>query len=581
MIVARAYAGERGLAYGALAQLLQAAIASRDEPLVPPLRDELARLLPALGAAPAGDLEQPGARLRFLESACGVIAGNSRRERTVVFVDDLQECDPASLDALAYLARRLRGRRLLLLCACRTNGPDPERRRASLSETTQRVTLDRLRREHVTDLALEMGLDEAAAHEAFRESEGLAVFVAELLRPRRAEEPAGGVREAFEGRLDAASEAAAQVLGAAALIGRKFDPGTVQAASGRSEDEVTVALEELVARGLVIVLQDSYEFGHERLRALAEERLGPARRRALHRRIADALRARRAEPAVFARHYELAGQDQPAAAAHAAAGDRARTLAASAEAIAHYEAALALGHPDLSRMHEAIGDVRVLRGEYSQALAAYDAAAAHCPEAEAGRLEHKLGGIHERRGDWPLAERRYQQALALGAEPAAVHSDLSRVAWRHGRLPQARTLALQALALAEQAEAGGPAAQAHNILGLLGCGREHLERSLELSTRLADPTIRIAALNNLAREHSLGGELGPAQDRLGEALSLCIAQGDRHREAALRNNLADVLHKAGRQEAAHDELERAVSILAAIGSEEDALYPGVWDLLEW
>ncbi len=581
VIVARAHAGERGLAYGALAQLLQAAIASRDEPLAPALRDELARLLPALGAAPGGDLEQPGARLRFLESACDVIAGASHGKGVVVFVDDLQWCDSASLDALAYLARRLRGRRLLLLCTRRSDEPDPERRYAPLTDRAQRVALARLRREHIIDLARQMGLDQAAADEVFRDSEGLAAFVAELLRPGRPEQPSGGVREAIEARLDAASEAAAQVLGAAALIGRTFDPGTIQAASGRPEEEVALALEELVARGLVNALEDAYEFGHERLRVLAEERLGPARRRALHRRIGDALRGRRAEPAVFARHYELAGQDPPAAAAHAAAGDRARTLGAGAEAIAHYETALALGHPDLSLLHEAIGDLLTLRGEYRGALAAYDAAAAHCAQPHAGRLEHKLGGIHERRGDWQRAERHYQQALGFGADPAAVRSDLSRIAWRHGRLDEARTLALQALAVAEQVGADGPAAQAHNILGLLGCGREHLERSLELSSQLVDPTIRIAALNNLARALADAGELRHAEERLGEALSLCAAQGDKHREAALRNNLADVLHKAGRHEGASGELERAVSILAAIGSEGDVLYPGVWDLLEW
>ncbi len=580
VIVARAHAGERSLAYGALAQLLQAAIACRDEPLAPALRYELARLLPALGAAPGGDLEQPGARLRFLESACDVIAGASRGEGVVVFVDDLQWCDTASLDALAYLARRLRGRRLLLLCTRRSDEPDPERRYAPLTDRAQRVALARLRREHVIGLAREMGLDETAADEVFRDSEGLAVFVAELLRPGRPE-PSGGVRETIEARLDAASEAAAQVLGAAALIGRTFDPGTIQAASGRPEDEVALALEELVARGLVNTLEDAYDFGHERLRALAEERLGPARRRALHRRIGDALRARRTEPAVFARHYELAGQDPLAAAAHAAAGDRARTLGAGAEAIAHYETALALGHPDPSVLHEAIGDLLTLRGEYRGAFAAYDAAAAHCPQPHAGRLEHKLGAVHERRGDWQRAERHYQQALALGADPAAVRSDLSRIAWRRGRLDQARKLALQALAAAEQVGADGPAAQAHNILGLLGGGRKHLERSLELSSGLADPTIRIAALNNLARALADAGELGHAEERLGEALSLCAAQGDKHHEAALRNNLADVLHKAGRHEGASAELGRAVSILAAIGSEGDVLYPGVWDLLEW
>ena len=59
------------------------------------------------------------------------------------------------------------------------------------------------------------------------------------------------------------------------------------------------------------------------------------------------------------------------------------------------------------------------------------------------------------------------------------------------------------------------------------------------------------------------------------------AQGDRHHEAALRNNLADILHKAGRSDGAMEELKRAVTAFAAIGSEGEELYPGVWSLVEW
>ncbi len=41
------------------------------------------------------------------------------------------------------------------------------------------------------------------------------------------------------------------------------------------------------------------------------------------------------------------------------------------------------------------------------------------------------------------------------------------------------------------------------------------------------------------------------------------------------------LHRAGRSEGAIEELKRAVTAFAAIGSDGDALYPGVWTLVEW
>jgi DNA-binding SARP family transcriptional activator len=567
---ARAHAGEQALAYGVVAQLLRAAGDDGEGSL----RSELARVLPELGAPPAGSLEEPGARLRFLEAVAHTLV-----PADVVFVDDLQWCDPASLDALAYLAHRLADEPLVLLGARRTDEPDPEHRYARLATLGERVVLGRLAREDVVGLALGAGLDEQAGEAVFRESEGLPLFVAELLSGGAG--APGGARALVEARLDAVGGAAAQVLGAAALIGRTFDADTLRLASGRSEEEVAEALDELAARGLIVERDDAYDFGHERLRAIAEDRVGLARRRLLHRRIGEALGVRHADPAIVARHLELAGDDRQAAHAHAAAGERARLLSATAEAIGHFESAIALGHPEQATLHEAIGDLETLHGAYPLALAAYAAAGAHGSGEDAGALEHKIGAVHERRGEWDLAEGHYLEALALGAAAAEVQADRSRVAWRRGESERARELGVEALALAQDTGATAAAAAANNLLGMLGAGRVHLERALELARELPDPGIAIAALNNLARDDFAAGELGRAEALLREALELCVVQGDLHHEAALRNNLADVLHHSGRTEESMAELKRAVSGFAAIGGEGEERYPGIWSLVEW
>jgi DNA-binding SARP family transcriptional activator len=582
ILAAHPHAGEQGLAYGVIAALLRDAFGADPASVDEALRADAARLLPELGSPPPGSLDEPGARLRFLETISRLILAPFEATAGVVWIDDLQWCDPASLDALAYLARRLEDRRLLLLGARRTDEPDPQRIYARFAELGERLPLGRLERADVISLALQSGLDQPAAERVFRESEGLPLFVAELLAPGvEASSAGGGVRAAFEARLDAVSETSAQVLSAAALIGRTFDADTLRLASGRSEDEVAGALEELSVRGVILESDAAYDFGHERLRAIAEDRVGLARRRLLHRRIAQALQGRRDESAIVARHLELAGDDSAAALAHVAAAEHARSLGAALEAVAHLEAAIALGHPDAGALQEAIADLHTLRGAYRDALAAYAAAGAHDDRAAAGRLEHKLGGVHERLGAWELAERHYEDALTLGAEEAAVQSDRSRVAWRRGDLDDARALGFEALRLAEEADANAAAAQANNILGLLGCGREYFERSLELSSELPDPGVRIAALNNLARDHAAAGDLDRAEELIREALVQCSAEGDLHHEAALRNNLADILHKAGRGDEAMAELKRAVSAFAAIGGEGEDLYPGVWSLAEW
>ncbi len=189
----------------------------------------------------------------------------------------------------------------------------------------------------------------------------------------------GGVQDLLRGRLRTVGQTAGQVLAAAAVVGRSFDFDTVREASGRGEEETLPALEELVSRGLIREQKDApsegptYDFDHDKLRALVYEETGLARRRLLHRRAAAALtgRGREAGPLAgqVARHYRLAGQDTEAAEHYRLAGDHARGLYANDDALAHYEEALALGHPDAAALHEAMGDLETRRGEYGAALA--------------------------------------------------------------------------------------------------------------------------------------------------------------------------------------------------------------------
>jgi tetratricopeptide (TPR) repeat protein len=355
----------------------------------------------------------------------------------------------------------------------------------------------------------------------------------------------------------------------------------------------------------------SYDFSHEKLRALVYEETSLARRRLLHRRVADALAGRfhgrheaGAVAGQIAHHYREAGQDALAAEHFRLAGNHARALYANAEALAHYRAALALGHPDSAALHEALGDLHTLLGEYGGAITSYETAAALGDPGHLAGIERKLGGVHHRRGAWDMAESHFQAALyALGeagpAERARVYAEWSLTAHLAGGVgaeTRAAELARRAL---ELAEAGGDTralAQSHNILGVLATSRgelnaatHHLERSLALATELGErhadgfgvQSARVAALNNLALASRARGDLQEALHFAEQALDLALAMGDRHREAALHNHLADLLHAAGRSQEAMAHLKQAVAIYAEIGVEAGAVRPEIWKLAEW
>jgi tetratricopeptide (TPR) repeat protein len=377
------------------------------------------------------------------------------------------------------------------------------------------------------------------------------------------------------------SESAGQLLAAAAVIGRTFDFDVLRETSGRSEDEAVAGLEELGARGLIVEGADGYDFSHEQLRRLALEETSLARRRLLHRRAAEALERRSGDPALIAGHYRDAGRTLAAAEAYIAAGERARSLYAYAEALEHFSAALALDHPDPAALHESIGDVHTVRGEYRAALAAYETAAALGAADRLAGIEHKLGRVHDRRGQWDLAERHFEAALELGGEQPRVYADRSLAARHRGAEAEALALAERALALAEGSGDAEALAQAHNIVGMLREDRVHLERSLALAEALPDPSVTVAALNNLALACARAGDRERALELTERAVSLCTRQGDRHREAALHNNLADLLHHEGRSDEAMAHLKHAAMLFAEIGGVADEMQPEIWMLVEW
>jgi len=398
----------------------------------------------------------------------------------------------------------------------------------------------------------------------------------------------------LEARIATSSELAAQVLAAGAVIGRSFALETMRAVSGRGEEEALDALEELTARGLLGESDGAFDFRHEQTRRVAYERTSLGRRRLLHGRAADALAGRAdatAQAGAIAQHLRLAGREQEAAEWHRLAGERALGLYANAEALAHFEAALDLGHPDRAGLHEHVGDLTTLAGDYGRALGSYESAAAHAEPERLGQLEHRIGLVHHRRGDWALADSSFERALAalpLGenGERARIIADRSLNAHRGGRDDDALALAEEALALAGAAGDRRALAQAHNILGILATGRgersearRQLERSLELSPE-DDPSARAAALNNLALALRADGELDRALALTEDALALCAKVGDRHREAALANNAADLLHAAGRRDESLERLREAVAIFAEIGA-QDAMEPEIWKLVEW
>ena len=607
VLEARAYLGERGIAYGPIVELLRSAIAApgaRKRLEDPGVRSELARLLPAIdpGARPTRTrADGPGAQARLVSAiADGLTALSSGPGSGCLWIDDLPWADGATLEALAYLARRLAGRPLLVLVAWR-----PE----DLDETTAGVTerlvappatvveLGRLDRAAVAQLAASTTSDPAVIDRLLEASEGLPLYVVEALAAGdldRATMPLG-VRAVLRARLATAGETAAQVLAAASVIGRSFDLATVRHASGRSEGETVDALDESLRRGLVREAGTAFDFAHGGLRDLAYESTTLTRRRLLHRRVAEALRLDLAgigrddlgRLALVAAHERDGGRTTEAAEAYRLAGSRAAAIFANREAIDYDEAALSLGHPDVAGLRSAIGRLRTRLGDYAGAITALEAAAAAADDADLPEIERLIAGAQLRRGDLVAASRHLEAALDGATEPATVAQilvDQSVVLRLGGNLSGALAAAQHALDVAIEADDAAGIGPAHRSLGLIALAsgdartaRLESERAVAAPDRF-DPTAQVAALTGLALAEAADGEIEASVEHGLAAVDICRQIGDRHLEGAVENHLADILHAAGREDESMVHLRRAVEAFAEIERDPAEPDPGIWML---
>jgi DNA-binding SARP family transcriptional activator/tetratricopeptide (TPR) repeat protein len=620
-VVVRGHEGEQTLAFAAAADLVRAlldAVPSALDAVSPADRVVLARLLPALSPdlESQATLDSPGAKTRLFDAVRTALEAGARggagAAALIVVLDDVHWFDEESRDLVAFLVRRPPAGVLLLPTWRATLAPtNVAVAVADAMHDGSAVTLwlAALQRDEVRQLldALSNGAEPPDVDAVLARTGGLPMLVAEHALAARVGGAAGtdaGVAGLVRVRIDAAPATTVQLLAGVAVAAAPVDPDVLRAVSGRTEAEVVAALEDAVARGLLVEVpsRDAYDFPHETLRQVVTERTSLARRRLLHSRMADVLIphvlarsgvASAGAAATVARHLDLAGRVQEAAEWHWAAAQEARALYAHATAAEHLQAAMAGGH-DPAATHVALGDVRLSLGEYGAAIESYEQAAAlvESPLLLA-EVEHKLAQVHHRLGDWDVAEAHLDSALALIPQTAQTSSrrsqvlaDSALVLLRRGQLQAARDRAAAATELATTNREPAALAQAFNVLGVLDARREvaaardHLQVSLAHAEQLDDPGPAVAALNNLARLEADAGDLPAALTAATRALELGIRHGDRHRMGALHANLADLLHDAGREAEAREHVRASVVLLADVDRDEERR-PEVWKLVEW
>jgi len=443
---------EGGAPYTPLAPILQQAVGcvtAGGEGLPELVLPDLVRLSPALQAQypevrprlpgdPAVDQQQ------LCESVALLFTALCRLVPVLLVLEDTHWADGGTLMILRHLVHRAHapGMRLLAVLTYREVELDEARalhdllhelNRERLATRLKLVRFDRTQTGEMLSTMFQEEIAPAFLDSIYRETEGNPFFVEEVcralvdqgklyLRDGRWQRPEDGelevpqnVRVAIQSRLGRLPEAAQDLLRLAAVLGRDFDVGELQAAAELDEDDLIDILERAERAQLIEEVRGGsprprgyrphFSFVHALIHHTLAEGLMGLRRQRLHARAAHALdRLHAADPAAHAarlgRHYAEAGEWGKAADYLLLAGDHASALFAYHEAVKAYEEALSI----LQERNE--------------------------PE-RAARTLMKLGLLHHTLFDFDAARRAFQEGFNLwhqappipaGSLPAAPHA---------------------------------------------------------------------------------------------------------------------------------------------------------------
>ncbi len=326
-------------------------------PLLAPLLD-----LPVPEGARGLGLDAEQQRAKTLETLVAWILALGERQPLLLLFEDLQWCDPSTVELLGLLLEQLPTAPVLTLLTFRPEFEPPWHARSHITP----VQLNRLTRRHARAMldAVTPGgsLPQEVVDRIVARADGVPMFIEELskmvLESGLLEERNGSyeltgkfdelsvpatLQDSLMARLDRLS-VAKEVAQVAAVLGRDFQYELLREVAPIDEAALRQGLTRLVGAELLVQRgsppTSSYMFRHTLVQDAAYQSLLRSRRRELHRKIAEALEKRLGEgreaPAeLLAHHFDEAGLVEPAVVFYRSAGERAEERFANAEAAAH------------------------------------------------------------------------------------------------------------------------------------------------------------------------------------------------------------------------------------------------------
>ncbi len=546
----------------------------------------VATLVPEISARVAlpaiSRLDAESERIRLLESLFRCIADLAKPRPLLLILEDLHWAQPASIELLQFLLRRISGVPVMIVVTYRDDESQRLhafhrlRREARATAGAQSMWLSRLSVSDAEELRVAVpDVRDRPAESLVAASGGNPLFLTQLVVDVRngeaGTEPAS-LQAVVARSIERLSEHARTAAEIAACIGDRFSRDAVREVSAWDEAALTDSLDELLDRRIIREASGrgflEYAFTHHLVQDAIAQAV-PAKQAAVRRRrVARVLEKLYPErfselSASLAGHYEFAGDVANAARCYLEAIRRSISIGALHEARAQSERALALEATPRMRADLLLESVTIesrsgdleSRNAALLALESVDSELGD-PELHRSTLQHRME-FATTAGDRVMLE---QAAAALRAGvsdsdapgSAALHLAEAEMAFALGRLAEAYDSANAALTYSRAAEDEAGATRALCLLAQAEAHQGHLsaaealfDEAAHAAARAADPVLEQLALSSGFTVAYQRRDIQRCHVLSASCLELAIKLGDRLAEAQAHGRLGVTLDAEG------------------------------------
>jgi len=335
--------------------------------------------------------------------------------------------------------------------------------------------------------------------------------------------------------------------------------------------------------------EDLYKFTHNMIREVIYNDLSRAKRRLMHKKVAEVLEKERGEVIdqviyQLAYHYQMANDIDNAIRYNIKAGNKAMTSFALEEALTYFSSALNLietaDDPDKFKDREImllnnLGNIHHVTGDWRQALKFLGDATKLCEKdsLEMARSLRALGNVEMFRTEWNGAIKNFKRALEISEKlqdhygMADAFSGLAWISWKTG--DSEKTIVYGKKCIEHAKKIGNNAMIAKALMDIGNSYNEHLnnydkaleyyQSALEILTKEPRKDIRqmARAMNNIGDVYMNRGEYDKAIGYFTKTLEYADKIGEARMKGFGKANIAECYLKMKEYEKAKPFLAEA------------------------